>query len=97
MIDELFQILKIAGPVSVVLGVVCYIIYRMYLSEKKENTRLNQMIIDLLKDHSEDQRKDQKTMINTVNSQTNAMKSLIYFLKHGKEKRKEAGNSEETE
>lgn len=88
----MWDILTKAGPVAVILGFGCYWLYRMYQAEKKEVARLNQLIIDLMKEHQADNREDQKSMINTVNAQTNAIKQLTYFLNGNSKDKKGGGN-----
>ena len=80
--EQLFDILLDKGVGYVILGVVIYFLFKEWKEVKTENIRLNQLLLDTLRDNNKEQREAEKEPTKAMNDVTNSLNSLTKVLGH---------------
>jgi len=75
--EQFIDILLDKGLAFLIFGVVLYFLYKDWKEVKTENTRLNQLLLDTLKDGNKEQREAEKISTQAMNDVTNALNQLI--------------------
>ena len=75
--EQFIDILLDKGLAFLIFGVVLYFLYKDWKEIKLENNRLNQLILDTLKENNKEQREAEKLSTQAMNDVTNALNQLI--------------------
>lgn len=75
--EQFIDILLDKGLAFLIFGVVLYFLYKDWKEVKADNIRLNQLLLDTLKDSNREQREAEKASTQAMNDVNNSLVKLI--------------------
>lgn len=75
--QQFIDILLDKGLAFLIFGVVLYFLYKDWKEVKLDNTRLNQLLLDTLKDSNKEQREAEKASTQAMNDVNKSLEKLI--------------------
>lgn len=75
--EQFIDILLDKGLAFLIFGVVLYFLYKDWKEVKTDNLRLNQLLLDTLKDSNREQREAEKASTQAMNDVNKSLEKLI--------------------
>lgn len=75
--EQFIDILLDKGLAFLIFGVVLYFLYKDWKEIKNDNMRLNQLLLDTLKDSNREQREAEKASTQAMNDVNQSLEKLI--------------------